>query len=291
MMKATIYKIHAIFAISFISLFVAMTTLHVSQPKLTNERNITHSQESIQVMKKRKNTTLLIFVITFSILISLYILLLRSFKKTQLLLDSRQLFLRTIIHELKTPIAKGRLIAELIEDDNQKDISIKNYEHLNKTIDEFANIEKLMTQSYTLEKQSLYIDEVVDEAIELLMLDDNDNDNDKFLHVKQNAQFKIEADFNLLSIAMKNLIFNGIKYSDNKYVEISIEKGYISICSQGKKLEKSLESYFKPFHLNTDNKNHGLGLGLYIVKTVTDIHDYRLKYKHRENQNCFTLYM
>ena len=34
---------------------------------------------------------------------------------------SRQLFLRTIMHELKTPIGKGRIVSEMIEDDTQKE--------------------------------------------------------------------------------------------------------------------------------------------------------------------------
>lgn len=42
-------------------------------------------------------------------------------KRISLLLNSRQLFLRTVMHELKTPIAKGRIVSELIDDDKQKD--------------------------------------------------------------------------------------------------------------------------------------------------------------------------
>ena len=40
-------------------------------------------------------------------------------KKIALLLNSRQLFLRTVMHELKTPIAKGRIVSELIDDNKQ----------------------------------------------------------------------------------------------------------------------------------------------------------------------------
>ena len=40
--------------------------------------------------------------------------------KIRELIRSRQLFLRTIMHELKTPIGKGRIISEMVQDEMQK---------------------------------------------------------------------------------------------------------------------------------------------------------------------------
>ncbi len=44
----------------------------------------------------------------------------RAVKKIRDLIDSRQLFLRTIMHELKTPIGKGRIVAEMLDDEIAK---------------------------------------------------------------------------------------------------------------------------------------------------------------------------
>ncbi len=51
-------------------------------------------------------------------------------KKISLLLKSRQLFLRTVMHELKTPIAKGRIVSELIDQEIQKKRMITIFEKL-----------------------------------------------------------------------------------------------------------------------------------------------------------------
>ena len=48
--------------------------------------------------------------------------------KVKDLLRSRQLFLRAIMHELKTPIGKGRSVAEMIENTTQKERLINVFE-------------------------------------------------------------------------------------------------------------------------------------------------------------------
>jgi len=51
----------------------------------------------------------------------------------------------------------------------------------------------------------------------------------------------------------------------------------------GEKLSEPLENYFEPFH--TSKK--GLGLGLYIVKSILDIHHMQLDYLYTNGANWF----
>ena len=57
------------------------------------------------------------------------------------------MFMRTIMHELRTPIAKGRVSAEMLEEGKQKERIIKSYERLDELIREFAKIEQLTSSS------------------------------------------------------------------------------------------------------------------------------------------------
>ncbi|EOI6207730.1 ArsS family sensor histidine kinase, partial [Campylobacter jejuni] len=74
----------------------------------------------------------------------------KAFKKNQELIQSRQLFLRTIMHELKTPIGKGRIISEMIKEDRQKERLIAIFLRMDSLINEFAKIENLFSKNYNL---------------------------------------------------------------------------------------------------------------------------------------------
>ena len=72
----------------------------------------------------------------------------RAVKKIRDLLRSRQLFLRTIMHELKTPIGKGRIVSEMISSEVQKKRLVGVFERLELLINEFSKIEQLVSKSY-----------------------------------------------------------------------------------------------------------------------------------------------
>lgn len=64
----------------------------------------------------------------------------RAASKLRDLIHSRQLFLRTIMHELKTPIGKGRIVSEMLSDDKAKNRLISIFERLDLLINEFSKL-------------------------------------------------------------------------------------------------------------------------------------------------------
>ncbi|HHD79264.1 MAG TPA: HAMP domain-containing histidine kinase, partial [Epsilonproteobacteria bacterium] len=87
------------------------------------------------------------------------------------LLQSRQLFLRAIMHELKTPIGKGRLVAEMLPDEKNKTRMHSIFERLNLLIDEFAKIEKITSKNFELTIKPYKMSDLVEASIDLLMLE------------------------------------------------------------------------------------------------------------------------
>lgn len=206
-------------------------------------------------------------------------------RKIELLLSSRQLFLRTIMHELKTPIAKGRIVSELIDDEKQKNRLITVFERLDFMINDFAKIEQIVSNNYDLLKQSFTLKEILDDSLNILMLDSK-SDN---LEINIDLSYKLKADLSLMSMVFKNLIDNALRYSSNKALVINQKGNCIEFISKGEKLNKPIEEYFKPFHNETKSKNHGMGLGLYIVKSILDIHNMSFDYKYVQNNNVFII--
>ncbi|MDX1809449.1 MAG: ArsS family sensor histidine kinase [Sulfurospirillaceae bacterium] len=202
----------------------------------------------------------------------------RAVKKISALMASRQLFLRTIMHELKTPIGKGRIVSEMLEDEKSKNRLIKIFERLDILISEFAKIEQLVSKSYTPNFQRYNLVYILEHGIDLLMLENEKRDEHVIVDVQD--EMILWADFELLALAMKNLMDNAIKHSPDHQVKVRSEKNAIIFENRGEKLSLAIEEYFKPFV--SGNMDKGLGLGLYIVKNIVELHDFSLEYSYSE---------
>ena len=197
------------------------------------------------------------------------------------LLHSRQLFLRAIMHELKTPIAKGRLVSEMLEDEKNKARMHSIFERLNLLIDEFAKIEKITSKNFELTIKPYKMSDLVEASTDMLMIENPK----RLITTKIEKDYSVEVDFELFTLVIKNLLDNGIKYSTDKHIVVVISENKLEIINHAEALSEPLENYFKPFH--TSKK--GLGLGLYIVKSILDIHQMELDYQHEDGENIFTV--
>ena len=197
------------------------------------------------------------------------------------LLHSRQLFLRAIMHELKTPIAKGRLVSEMLDDEKNKARMHSIFERLNLLIDEFAKIEKITSKNFELNIKPYKMSDIIEGSVDLLMIENPG----RLITTDIKQDYSVDVDFELFTLTVKNLIDNAIKYSTDKHITVRIDNNQLQIINKGEALKEDLENYFKPFH--TSKK--GLGLGLYIVKSILDIHQMKLEYKYEDGKNIFTV--
>lgn len=194
---------------------------------------------------------------------------------------SRKLFLRNIMHELKTPITKGRLAAEMIEKSKNQERLVSVFIKLENLINEFAAVEQV-TSSIALNNTKICrIDDVIDEALDIAMVDPGQVTISKLEDVNLNADFK------LLAIAAKNMIDNALKYSPNKHVNITITRESIKFINEGERLSKELRHYVEPF-TKGESAQKSFGLGLYIVENIIKAHKLTLSYEYKNGLNVFS---
>ncbi len=193
--------------------------------------------------------------------------------------SSRQLFLRNIMHELKTPITKGRITAEMLGEDKYKARLIAVFERLESLINEFAAVERATSGILVQEKALYKSGDIIDEALDIAMIN---SDN-----IIVSGDTECECDFHLMAIAAKNMIDNALKYSTNNKVLIECDSDEISFISLGEPLSEPLDHYIKPF-IQGANRQKGFGLGLYIVDNILKAHGFDLAYCYENGKNIFS---
>lgn len=195
--------------------------------------------------------------------------------------QSRQFFIRNIMHELKTPITKGLITLEMIEENNKyKERLVNTFTRLEMLINEFAAIEQISSGSAFINRKKYNILDILDEAKEIAMNDDSR------IKVCMEEGFFVNVDFKLFTTAIKNMIDNALKHSEDGFMQIYVSSGYICFENKGKELEKSLEYYTQAFTQGGKQKD-SFGLGLYIVNTILEAHKMRLDYAYDNGINAF----
>ncbi len=196
-------------------------------------------------------------------------------------IKTREELLRDIGHELRTPIAKGKFAIEKIDDFSQKELLKKIFLDLETLTNELIELEKLNITKLNI--TNFDAETLIIESLGKLYLDDESK-----IEVNMIENFKISADLYYLSIAIKNLIDNALKYATSYPITIEVNKNRISVLNKGEKLSKELEYYLKPFTQELSQRD-GFGLGLSIVKKILDRHDFRITYEYKDHSNIFRI--
>jgi len=198
------------------------------------------------------------------------------------LTNSRNLFLRNIMHEIKTNNKKGLLISNMLENNNFKESLKKAFFRLEYLLSEFARIEEFTSKNMKIQKEEFRIVDIIDHALDILLSDIDAIE----LIVDDNIVAQI--DFELFALTIKNLLDNAMKYGLKK-PKVILKEGVIYIQNEGEKLSLQIEEYNKPFNRKYENSNDGLGLGLYIVNNILKAHELQLEYEYSNNTNIFSI--
>lgn len=197
--------------------------------------------------------------------------------------EIRKWFLRNIAHELKTPITKGKIAIELLDDKIGKENFEKIFNRLEYLVNQLLLVEKITSEKFQLNKECIPIENMIESAIELLLIPEKEK-----VKVEIEMQNSIMVDKTIFPIALKNLIDNGLKFSEDAVVTVRYENYKLSVENRGEKPQIDINLLFEPFIKEISLKNRdGLGLGLYITKFILQAHGLTINYKHWDNKNIF----
>ncbi len=200
--------------------------------------------------------------------------------KINTILESRTLFLRNVMHELKTPIAKGTIATQMLDSQKQIDRFSSIFGRLESLVAEFALIEEVTSISDKNEFKEYRLIDIIDGAIDMAMVDQ------KSVSTNIASSKKIDANYRLYTTAVKNMIDNGIKYSSNQHIRIVMIEDELCFESLGECLKYPLSYYIEPFTKDNPSKN-SFGLGLYLVDSILKAHGKVLAHEYDDGINRF----
>ncbi len=105
----------------------------------------------------------------------------------------------------------------------------------------------------------------------------------------------VSADRNSLAKMLNNLFTNAIRYSDDRIeVRLEIEKTDFKVIflNDGQLIPSELkEKIFDPFYQMRKNANKpsSSGIGLYLARSLVELHHGSLSFEERNGMNCFVL--
>lgn len=203
--------------------------------------------------------------------------------KNQTLIEARSLFIRNIMHELKTPITVGKLSLPFLKNTEEKSILERAFFRMEHLIAELVRVEQITSGALAPNLKSCDPKLLSEKAKGLLFLKDD------VIETVLDGTL-IYADCDVFVTVFKNLIDNAIKYSSDGKVRIVQMGEHLFFYNKGEPWprECNLDSLSEPFFHHHENP-HSFGLGLYIVKSILESHNFSFFYRYVQGEHCFEL--
>lgn len=213
----------------------------------------------------------------------------------------RREFLQDVSHELKTPIfaAQGFVHTLLDNIDTDKEIrknflgkAAKSLDYLDLLVKDLLTISQMESGEIKMKMEAFDIISLVRETVDQLESIANTKNIKLDFDAQQNKSVIVIADYYRVFQVLKNLITNGIKYSDNgSLISVICEKRKkvinISVRDQGHGIPKNdRKRIFERFYRidkSRSKERGGTGLGLAIVKHIIEGHKTKIKLKSKIN--------
>jgi signal transduction histidine kinase len=204
-------------------------------------------------------------------------------EKLELSNTQKDEIISAISHEFKNPIAVINGYSETLLNDTQipQNLRKKFLQKIHKNGVKLTNLIDTLRLAIKLDenKQKLNFKDTDIYKLTLDIVEDIKDSYDREIKVF-GEHTMIKVDPILFGIAIRNLIENAIKYSENE-VLVMIQNDSIKVIDKGigiskKDIEKITDKFYR---VSNNTWNNSLGLGLSIVKNVVKVHSFRLEIK------------
>ena len=184
-------------------------------------------------------------------------------------------FTRDASHELRSPLTVINIAADMLLSEQELSRPAQNsVNRIKRAISDMQQLTEVFLllareNDDALTKDLVCVNDVLAEEIEQANLISRNQDI-KIEFIAHN-RLTLSASDKVLSVLFGNLIRNALLYTDQNKVSIQIDGQHVVIEDSGQGIpQQQIEAMFKPFHRGENQNASGYGIGLNIVKRLSD---------------------
>lgn len=216
--------------------------------------------------------------------------------KTQLIEEEkRREVTNALAHDIKTPLfiisGYAQNLKENINTDKRErycEKIIERTDEVNSLVHKMLDFSKLEEIEQKLNIESVNVEKLINSVIE----DYYNLPDTKYINLNVTEKCYINADIDLLKRAVSYLFDNAVRYStDNTDIKISLTSDSLSISNACKNIsEQDLKHLTEPYYrVEKNRESKGNGLGLSIVKSIVELHKFKLNIELSDSIITFTI--
>ena len=221
-------------------------------------------------------------------------------------------FINIAAHELRNPIQPILSLSEIVRcseaDEGNKDlldVVVRNAKKLRQLTEDVLDVTRIESKSLQLNKEEVDIENLVmhllrdfqiltHDKIKLALIHDEDTESESGKNPVKSGQ--VIADWYRIQQVLSNLIGNAVKYTgEGGNISVSVKRNdlrasndrmvTIRVKDTGSGIDpKMMPRLFSKFA--SSNKGSGMGLGLYISKSIVEAHGGDIWAQNNEQGEC-----
>ncbi len=202
------------------------------------------------------------------------------------MLDAKRQLLLAISHELRSPLTRARLHAELLPIDDPDDASLRalldNLAEMNNLIGDLVESERLNGRHAVLSKQPVQLDQLIEEVVM------HSPEPERVRYSPSVTELNITLDPVRVRLLVRNLLLNALRYGAPESVDVALNtlgrSAVITVRDYGPgvgdaELTQLAQAFYRPDSARSRDKG-GVGLGLYLCRLVAEAHGGQIQFEN-----------